>query len=134
MLTARSDHSAGFTLIEVIIALVILAFVVLGSAYTTGTLARNAAEAEIEAMALQAAESRISRIKMDTRYLSLDSVYTGVEGDLPGLPGFSRETTITRIRTPGAGGLFHDYQRVLVAVSGPLLGSPIIREIVVAAP
>jgi prepilin-type N-terminal cleavage/methylation domain-containing protein len=134
MLRTPRRPAAGFTLIEMVVALVVLAFVVLGTAYTSAILARNAAEAEIQAMALQAVESRISVVRMDSRYVELDDLYTATETDLVGLPGFTRETSVTRVRLPGTGGLTRDYQRVLVSVSGPFLGSPITREIVVAAP
>jgi prepilin-type N-terminal cleavage/methylation domain-containing protein len=135
MLTFRGGGSrGGFTLIEMIVALVVLAIVVLGSALTSGRLARTAAEAEVQAMAVQVAESRLSEIRMDTRYTQLDSLYEGTESDLPGLPGFSRETSITHVQESIPGGGVRDFRRVLVKVVGAVLGSPITREIVVAAP
>lgn len=135
MLTFRDGGAnEGFTLIEMIVALVVLAGVVLGSAMTSGRLARTAAEAEVQAMAVQAVESRLSEIRMDTRYTGLDSLYAGTESDLSGLPGFSRETSINHVQQPIPGGGVRDYRRVLVKVVGPVLGSPITREIVVAAP
>lgn len=130
----RGGADLGFTLIEMIVALVVLAVVVLGSAMTSGRLARTAAEAEVKAMAVQAVESRLSEIRMDTRYNQLDSLYAGTEGDLPGLPGFSRETAISHVQEAIPSGGVRDYRRVLVKVVGPVLGSPITREIVVAAP
>ncbi len=134
MLTPHESREGGFTLLELIIAMLLLTVVILGSAYTSSSLSRNAAESELEAMALQAVESRLSRIQIDSRYSQLESLYEGTETSVPGVPGITRTTVIERVQTAVSGGTNHDYTRIIVRASGAFLGSPIAREVIVAAP
>ena len=53
-------NNKGFTMVEVVISLVILAVAIMGLSSTTARLARVAVEAETRALALQAVEDRIS--------------------------------------------------------------------------
>jgi type II secretory pathway pseudopilin PulG len=116
------------------VALVLLAGVVLGAAASSAQLARNTAEAEIRARALQAAEARLSIIRMDSRYAELPTLYATTEDDLEGLPGFTRVTEVVRTLQPGSGNRALDFTRVRVTVSGPSLSSPVSRSLVVGAP
>lgn len=134
MLNGTRTSEGGFTLVELIISLLLLTVVILGSAYTSASLSRNAAESELEAMALQAVESRLSTIQMDSRYSDLESLYEGSETSLPGLDGITRTTVIERVQTAVSGGRNHDYTRITVRASGPFLGSPIAQQVIVAAP
>lgn len=124
----------GFTLVEVVVALVILAFAVLGMGASAGILSRYAAEAELRALAAQAVQDQISEIKVDPRYAQLDSLYEGTETDLEGLSGYTRVTEITQVRDTRPGGGVLDYKIINVVVSGPALTSNISRRIVVGAP
>jgi|GEM_PF-2243480 len=132
----RADRrDQGFTLIELIISLLLLTVVILGTAYTSSRLSRNAAESEMKAAALQAVESRLSTIQIDSRYSDLETLYEGSESSIDGVTyDFTRETSIDRVTTPGAGGRTQDFKRIVVSVSGSFLGAPIVREVVVAAP
>lgn len=127
MLSSRD----GFTIVEVIVALLILTTAVLGLAGSATRLTTAAAGAERRAQALYAAEDRIGRIEVDGRYAALDSLYSGVESDVP-LPGFTRTTSVEHVleTTPAA----LDYKIVSVLVAGPGLTSSIERHRVVAAP
>jgi len=89
----------------------------------------------MKAAALQAVESRLSTIQIDSRYSDLETLYEGSESSIDGVTyDFTRETSIDRVTTPGAGGRTQDFKRIVVSVSGSFLGAPIVREVVVAAP
>ncbi|MEX2466134.1 MAG: prepilin-type N-terminal cleavage/methylation domain-containing protein [Gemmatimonadota bacterium] len=127
MLSAR----AGFTIVEVIVALLILTTAVLGLAGSATQLTTAAAGAERRAQALYAADDRIGRVELDGRYADLDSLYAGVENDVP-IAGFTRTTTVEHVDITDPDPL--DYKVVTVVVTGPGLPSPIERSRVVAAP
>lgn len=132
--TPRRQRDGGFTLVEVTIALVILAVAVLGMAASAGVLGRYSAEAEVRALAMQAVQDRISLVKVDPRYGELEDLYAGSESDLPGLDGYTRSTTVTRVnQTTSAGGTI-DYKVISVVVSGGALSAPLSRRFTVGAP
>ena len=118
----------GFTMIEVLMAVTILALVVLGMATVTGSFIRTVSDTDYETVALQLAEDRIEEIRMDPQYGQLAN-YQGTETGFATLAGFTRETTVTQIT--GAGG---DYTKITVEVAGPGLTIPISRSITVGAP
>lgn len=130
----RHAARAGFTLVEIVVALVILAVAFLGMNLSTGRLVRSVAEEEVRAVVQQAIEDRITEIRMDPRYLGLDTLYAGTEDPVLGLQGFSRITELTRVQQPRPSGRVEDYWEVWVTVRGPFIGSPMSRQIVVAAP
>lgn len=133
MLTRSSAAATGgFTLIEVVVALVILSTAVLGLAASASRLATASAAAELRALALEGAEDRIARVRLDPRYGGLDSLYTGTDTDLFGIPGLTRTTRVIHVQLGSPGAV--DYKRVSVTVTGPMLDPPLSRQIIVAAP
>jgi prepilin-type N-terminal cleavage/methylation domain-containing protein len=126
------ERSGGFTLVEVVVALVILSTAVLGLGASASRLATATATGELRALALQAVDDQIARIRLDPRYGGLDTLYTGVETDLFDIDGMTRTTTVTHVQetTP----LVLDYKRISVTVDGPLITETIARQIVIAAP
>ena len=122
----------GFTLVEVTISLVILALAVLGLTSTTARLTRVAVEAEARALALQAVEDRISRVRLHPVYQQLDSVFSESGSEIPGLPDYTRSTTIMRVLQEGSTpGKYIDYTRITVTVDGPGLNKPLSRTVAV---
>ncbi len=124
----------GFTMVEVTIALVILSVAVLGMAASAGVLGRYSADAEVRALAMQAVQDRISLVKVDPRYGELETLYAGSESNLPGLDGFTRTTTVTRVKQAVSGGGTLDYKVVDVVISGSKLAQPLSRRFTVGAP
>lgn len=124
----------GFSLIEVVVALTVLAFVVLGFSAATTTLVRAADPSGGRLTAVELVQSRIREVAMDPDYDRLKSRYEGVETNIPGYPGYRRTTSITRVRDQEPNGQPVDYQRVVVTVEGPGLRSPLRRTITIAAP
>lgn len=125
-------NNKGFTMVEMIISLVILALAILGLSSTTTRLARVAVDAENRALALQAVEDRISRIRLHPVYQQLDSVFSESEAEIPSLPEYTRSTDLTRIIEPGdREGKYIDFTRITVTVDGPGLNEPVSRTVAI---
>jgi prepilin-type N-terminal cleavage/methylation domain-containing protein len=125
-------NTRGFTMVEMMISLVVLAFAIVGLSSTTARLARVAVEAENKALALQAVEDRIARIRLHPVYQQLDSLFTENGAEIDGLPDYTRSTALSRIIQPGEReGKYIDYTRVTVTVNGPTLAEPISRTVAI---
>ena len=124
----------GFTIIEMAVSILILSSAVLGLGASSTYMIEIASGAVVKSEALQAVEGRISQIAMDPRYQALDSLYSGTEGDPPGLEGYARVTEITRVMQEGESGRYTDYKVVYVTVSGPELSPGISRTTIVGSP
>ena len=122
---------SGFTLIEVIVALTLLAVVLLGMTSATTALARTAATASRSTAALGLVQERITTIQADPAYAQLETRYRGTEPALDGFPGFTRRTSFDAVVDSLASGRVLDYKRVTVEVSGPSLPAPVSRTIAV---
>jgi prepilin-type N-terminal cleavage/methylation domain-containing protein len=121
----------GFTLIEIMIALVLLTIVILGLATATATVIHVVTLSDRNTAAIQLADGRVEEIQMDPNYNGLDSLYAGTESSFPDLPGYTRETRFVRV---GGLGQSQDYKKITVTVTGPGLSDPVSRTITVAAP
>lgn len=121
----------GFTLVEVVMALVILTIVILGGFSATAGFMHEVSVGDIEAAALQLADDRISEILMDRNYATLETIYPGTENNFSTLPGFTRSTVVVRI---GGSTATQDHKKITVTVAGPTLTRDISRTITVAAP
>lgn len=120
--TAVASDRAGMTLIEVIVALVLLtgALLSMGAfiaryANVTGAVSRRSEANELVA-------DRLEEVKGALRYSAIDSLYAKTEPTLPGHPGLTRQTLVTR--TGGAAPSLYDYKTVTVIVNGPGLTTP----------
>jgi prepilin-type N-terminal cleavage/methylation domain-containing protein len=120
----------GFTLVEMIVAITILAAAILALSTSSSSLARVALETETRALALQACEDRIAEIRLHPIYPQLDSLYSENGSGVVGLEGFSRNTEITRIIREGEReGKFIDFTRITVTVNGPGLSNAVSRSV-----
>jgi len=122
---------AGFTLVEVMVALVILLGVVLGIAQVTARMVHTVATSDVQLTAVQLAEDRLAQVQLDQDYANLESTYATTESSIPGDPGFTRTTAIVHV---GGAGQPQDYKKVTVSVTGPGLLSPVTRTVAVGAP
>lgn len=121
----------GFTLLEVLIAMVILGFVVLGvQAAMTDRMVRDLGWQETRMVANQLAMDRIHALQADPVYASLAARYGGTERSLAGAPGFERTTTFTTTELTGR----NTYVTATVRVTAPRLPRPVSRTIVIASP
>lgn len=123
----------GFTIIEVILALLLLSFTVLGFQAATGEIIHYAVQSDRETVATQLVEDRLDLIRLDPAYAELESRYGETRTSLPEYAGLIRSTTITRTYADQPTGVL-DYRTITVTVDGPGLRAPVSRTVIVAAP
>ncbi len=121
----------GMTLIEVIIAMTILAGATLSIAGFMGKFARIIATSDVKNTAIALASSRIEEIKNAPRYSAIDTLYPGTLSLASPYVGYTRQTLVTH--TGGGNGDVYDYRTVTVLVSNSRLAAPIERTTIIAA-
>jgi prepilin-type N-terminal cleavage/methylation domain-containing protein len=121
----------GFTLIELMLAIVILTIVLTGVARYTGQFLHAVTTATARTTAAQVATEQIELVKADPSYTTLAASWDGTETGFPGYPQMSRVTTVSRITgtTPP-----RDYTVITVRVEEPTLGAPVNVTTVVGRP
>ena len=123
----------GVTLIEVMIAVVILSVVLLGMGRYLVDFSRAVRRSEARTIAINLAAQRISEIRASPNYSGLETNYAVSESSIPGFTRFTRATTIAHTGGPRPT-YTDDYKTVTVTVNGPGLTTPIKKTIIVAAP
>lgn len=121
----------GFTLVEIMMALVVMMVVVVGMATTTGNFLRVVGQADRKAAAIELADDRMTLILMDPNYDDLEANYVTTEGNFPTLQDYTRQTRIVQVGGAGQG---VDFKRITVIVDGPGLREPVKRSASVSAP
>ena len=130
LLSARGEE--GFTLLEVLIAMVILSVALLGAqAALTDRLVRDVHREDRRVVAMQLAADRMQAVQMDPMYVQLTTRYQGTETGMAGFADFTRKTTV--VRTLNAAQRI-DYSTVTVTVSHPQLTPDVTRTLILAAP
>jgi len=127
---------AGFTLIEVAIAVTILSIALLIVPYAGIKFTRAVANNRIRNEANALADAWIARCREEPNYVALDSNGTGkCKGTVTGLGtySFTRTTTVTRDATlSGVADSLNDYKRITVVVTASGLTPSVSRTITVA--
>jgi prepilin-type N-terminal cleavage/methylation domain-containing protein len=106
----------GFTMVEVIVASVILGAALLAMAGFTVRYQQVDAAARMISKAQQAANERLEKVRTAQPYLSLDTMVT-TESSVAGFPGYSRVTSVTRVGGGATDTL--DYKIITVRVTTP---------------
>jgi type II secretion system protein I len=126
---SRRTATAGFTLVEVLIALAMLSVVLLAAAASTtkylGVITRNRIRIQAAAMA----DAQIAKVRVSPAYDSLTVRFDSSRTNVP-FPGYTRSTRVVRT---GAG-TSNDVTKIRVTVSGPELATPVVRYATLAAP
>jgi len=117
----------GLTLMEVMMAMVILTAVLLGMGKFITAFAHTATDGATMSVAADLVQDRLEYIKTTQPYSALSS-YAGIEGTIPGHPGYTRETDVQRTNSSSS-----DYTVVTVTVSHPTLQKPVAKTTVIAA-
>ena len=121
----------GFTLVEVIVAMVLILAVTLGMGAFMVQFIRAVAGSSVRSTANELVAERLETVKGATVYSTLESQYAGTEPSIPNHPGYVRKTLITRVG--GAPADLYDYRIVTVIVSGSGLANPIKKSTVISA-
>ncbi len=88
---------SGFTLIEVLVAMALLGFAMLGAqAVVTDRLARNVGRVDYRVTARQLVEDRLQQVQTEPRYNDLVALFHGNESVIPTADGFTRRTIVDR--------------------------------------
>lgn len=121
----------GFTIIELLVALVILGVAVVGIQVAMTNLIHTAAVVDQQSIAAQIAEARLDMISADPSYATLTSRYTEDAVPVPSISGLVRTTHLTQTYDSTDAGVL-DYTRITVSVDGPGIGDPVSRTTAIA--
>lgn len=118
----RTHPRRGMSLIEVMIALVILSISLLGLGNFITRFVRGTHESATLSTAGDLAVDRIEMVKGAATYPDIDG-YTATETLTDPYAGYTRDTQV--IRVGGAAADSVDFKRITVTVSGPGLAAPV---------
>lgn len=124
---------AGFSLVEVIVALGLLTVVLLGLALFVSNMAHNTSDSRLLGTASELAANRLETIKSATDYASIDT-FAVKETSIPGsstYAGFVRQTYVQHVG--GAVSDSVDYRIVTVVVSNPAMSDTVKKTTAIAA-
>ena len=119
---SRRRARRGMSLVEVLVALVILSTVLIALCEYLGRFAREVNVTAVNATAGDLVTSRLEAIKGITRYDRVDS-HAVTETAIPGFPGYRRITSVARVANAR-----EDYKLVTVRVTHPFLGADTVRK------
>lgn len=121
----------GFTLIEVMLAVVLLSIVLVSVARYTGQFLHTVSISTVRTVAADVARERIGLVDMDPSYTTLAATWAGTETGFPGYPSMTRVTSVSRVTGANPP---RDYTIVTVRVTEPTMGPAIDVTTVVAQP
>ena len=124
-------HRGGFTLIEVMLAVVLLTVVLVSVARYTGLFLHSVTTSTVTTVAAEVARERIELVNMDPSYTTLAATWGGTQIGFPGYPRMTRVTDVSRIVGVAPP---RDYTVVTVRVSEPTMRSTLDVTTVVAQP
>ncbi len=130
--TMRQAGAGRFSVVEVAVAVILVAVVVVGiQGLAAGPVAGAPREVD-HPTALDLVEERIERIRMDPQYRQIPSRYGGKETTIAGWPGYTRLTRVAATRDSTTSGVV-DWLTVTVTVTGPESGVAVTRTVTLGA-
>jgi prepilin-type N-terminal cleavage/methylation domain-containing protein len=125
---------SGFTIIEIIIAVVILGGLAVGVARFSGVFALALTNSSVRVVAAGVASDRIQLIRADPRYSSLLDLYnTGAGADTTGFPDYPRMHRLTYLVRDQSGTPARDRTVVTVKVIDPSMPDTVSVTTIVAS-
>jgi prepilin-type N-terminal cleavage/methylation domain-containing protein len=133
LLRRRQRRRGGFTLVEVVVAMLILGSALLGMALFVSGMAHSASDARLLGIADELAADRIEAIKTSASYRTLGADYQATETAIPGgdYAGFTRQTLIQHVGGGVADSV--DYTVVTVIVFNPVISDTVRKTTVIAS-
>ena len=133
MRTFRTRVRSGMTLIEVMIAIVILSGAMIGLAKFGGNFEHITATSADMSLASDLATQQIEQVKAFRVYANIVSTYNNVTNTYATDPVYKGFTRVTRAaRCSGCPSASRDYVTVTVTVSGRSLAAPIAKTTIIA--
>jgi prepilin-type N-terminal cleavage/methylation domain-containing protein len=126
-MSAHMNRRSGMTLIEVMIALVILTGALLGMGKFITSFSHATSDGALSSVASDLVLDRLETIKGSTSYATLDA-YAVTELAITGFAGYKRVTQVART-LDGT----QDYKAITVTVSNPSLSLPVKKSTIIAA-
>ena len=125
----------GFTIIEILVAIVILAVLATGVARFSATFAKSLASSSVRVVAAGVASDRLQLIRADPRYTSLVSLYNaGAGADTTGFPDYPNMHRLTYLVRDQSGSPARDRTTVTVKVIDPGMTDTVAVSTVIASP
>ncbi len=126
----------GFSLIEIMVAVVILGVLAMGVARFSGKFAKAMTNSSVRVVAAGVASDRMQLIRADPRYVSLLPLYNVVGGgsDTTGFPDYPRMRRITNMLRDRTGTPARDRTTVTVRVIDPSMPDTVSVTSVIASP
>lgn len=118
----------GMTLIETMIALVILTGALLGMGRFITSFSRTTTDGSMSSSASDLVLARLEQIKAYTQYANIATTFATTEAVIPGYPNFTRVTLVLRTNTAST-----DYTAVTVTVSNPSMLKSVKKSTIIAA-
>jgi prepilin-type N-terminal cleavage/methylation domain-containing protein len=119
----------GFTVIEVLVALIIVTVLAVSIARFTAMSVRGAAWAQARTVATAAAKEQLERVREHPNYGTLVATFNNqTQTGFPGYPGMSRVTRVTRATATSP--IVSDVTTITVRVTDPRLVNPVNLTIV----
>lgn len=125
---------AGFTLIEMLIAIVVVVIVATSFARFAAQYSRSMGDSSLRLVATGVATGRLELVRADPRYTRLNDLYgsSTAGGDTTGFPDYPRMRRITTLLRDQSGQ--RDFTTITVKVWDPALIDTVAVTAVVASP
>lgn len=125
---------AGFTLIEMLIAVVVVVIVATSFARFAAQYSRSMGDSSLRLVATGVATGRLELVRADPRYTRLNALYgsSTAGGDTTGFPDYPRMRRITTLVRDQSGN--RDFTTITVKVWDPALIDTVAVTAVVASP
>lgn len=127
---ASTVRPRGFTLVEVVISLSLLAGVLIALGMFSVRLSQSTSAARIRVAEAQLAADRLEAAKGAPRYAAVESLFVGTEASMTGYPGYTRQTWVSHIG--GAVTDTMDYKIVTVQVTHSQIAGAVRKSTVIA--
>jgi prepilin-type N-terminal cleavage/methylation domain-containing protein len=125
---SRRFGRRGMTLIEVMIALVILTGALLGMGRFITSFSRTTSDGSMSSTASDLVLDRLEQVKAYGVYANLATTFVATESAIPGYANYTRITQVLRTNTAST-----DYTAITVTVSNPSLLKPVKKSTIIAA-
>ena len=128
-------HRRGFTIIEILVAIVILAVLATGVARFSAGFGKSLSNSSVRVVAAAVAADRLQLLRADPRYTSLVARYnSGAGADTTGFPDYPGMHRLTYVVRDQAGTPARDRTTVTVKVIDPGMPDTVAVTSVIASP